>query len=156
MLSREQILLIADQRPIRLLTTPAQQKEQAKKKKESATAGPDWYDMPAPVMTPELRDDLRLLSLRSALDPSRHYKKGDKPVSSRFLQIGQYVSDPSSFYTDRRSRKQRMAPTIVDSLLRDVERKQYLKRKYSEIEHRNMRNGRKPSKAVKKPWRSKE
>lgn len=141
-LSREQVLLAADSRPIQLLLTPAQQKENAKKKKEAATAGPDWFDMPAPEMTQELRDDLKLLSLRSALDPSRHYKRNDRSMASRFLQVGEFVSDPSAYYTDRVSRRQRNAPTIVDALLRDVEKRQYLKKKYSTLEQRFQKNGR--------------
>lgn len=124
-------------------------------KKEHPTAGSDWFNMPAPEITPELKDDLRILSLRSALDPSRHYKKGDKAVTSRFFQVGTVVSDPSAFYSERMPRKQRAAPTIVDSLLRDVDRRQYLKRKYGEIASMKMRNGKSASRnAVKKPWRS--
>lgn len=153
-LTREQIFALADKRPIQALPTTTQLKQQRKQQKEAPTAGPDWFDMPAPEMTQELKDDLRILSLRSALDPSRHYKKGDKAVTSRFLQVGTVVSDPSAYYTERMSRKQRAAPTIVDSLLRDVDRRQYLKRKYGEIASVKIRNGRSQSRnAVKKPWK---
>ncbi len=153
MLGREQILHIADKRPLKLLPTTIQLKEQVKEKKEHASAGPNWFHMPAPKMTPELRDDLRLLSFRSALDPARHYKKGYKPGMSRFLQVGEFISDSSSFYSDRSCRKQKLAPTILDSLLRDVEKKHYLKRKYSELEQRSMRNGRRQNKNFRnKPW----
>ena len=139
-LTREEALAIAESRPIKPL--PSHKSVKADKKSEQPHSGPDWFNMPAPEMTPELKDDIRLLSLRSALDPKRFYKKGDRVVTSRFLQVGTVVNDASSYYTDRSSRKQRAAPTIVDSLLRDVQRKQYLKRKYGELEAASMRNGR--------------
>lgn len=45
--------------------------------------------MPAPVMTPELKRDLELLSLRNVLDKKRFYKKSDKQPTSKFLQVTQ-------------------------------------------------------------------
>ncbi|KAL0326935.1 UNVERIFIED_CONTAM: rRNA-processing protein fcf2 [Sesamum angustifolium] len=47
------------------------------KKQVKDTAGKNWFDMPAQTITPELKKDLQLLKLRSAVDPKRHYKKGD-------------------------------------------------------------------------------
>ena len=31
-----------------------------------------WFDLPAPQLTPELKNDLKLLRMRNALDPARH------------------------------------------------------------------------------------
>jgi hypothetical protein len=50
-----------------------------------ATAGPAWFDMPAPVVTPELKRDLQLLKLRNVLDPKRFYKRdGDRGLPKFF------------------------------------------------------------------------
>ncbi|KAG7014649.1 fcf2, partial [Cucurbita argyrosperma subsp. argyrosperma] len=47
------------------------------RKQVSDTAGRSWFDMAAQTMSPEVEEDLRLLKLRSVIDPKRHYKKGD-------------------------------------------------------------------------------
>ncbi|KAF3501736.1 hypothetical protein F2Q69_00039742 [Brassica cretica] len=39
------------------------------------TTGSNWFDMPAPTMTPELKRDLQLLKLRNVMDPKKHYKR---------------------------------------------------------------------------------
>nr|DAD34603.1 TPA_asm: hypothetical protein HUJ06_005243 [Nelumbo nucifera] len=41
------------------------------------TAGKNWFEMPAPTITPEIKKDLQILKLRNVMDPKRHYKKGD-------------------------------------------------------------------------------
>ena len=38
-------------------------------------------------MTPELQNDLRLLKMRKALDPSRHYKGSDWKKLPRYFQV---------------------------------------------------------------------
>ncbi|KAF9586883.1 hypothetical protein IFM89_039908 [Coptis chinensis] len=47
------------------------------RKQRKDTTGSNWFDMPAPTITPEIKRDLQILKLRSALDPKRHYKKSD-------------------------------------------------------------------------------
>ncbi|KAF3564893.1 hypothetical protein DY000_02017702 [Brassica cretica] len=46
----------------------------------------DWFDMPAPTMTPELKRDLQLLKLRDVMDPKTHYKR----VASQSNLAGKY------------------------------------------------------------------
>jgi hypothetical protein len=43
--------------------------------------------MPAPQLTPELKNDLRLLRMRGALDPARHYKKTHSQATPRYFQV---------------------------------------------------------------------
>ncbi len=51
-----------------------------------ASAGKGWFDMPAPILTPALKNDLKLLRMRNALDPSRHYKANDSKQLPRYFQ----------------------------------------------------------------------
>ena len=51
------------------------------------SAGKGWFDMPAPQVTPELKNDLKLLRMRNALDPSRHYKANDSKQLPRYFQV---------------------------------------------------------------------
>ena len=51
------------------------------------SAGQQWFDMPAPRLTAELKTDLKLLKLRGALDPSRHYKANDSQALPRYFQV---------------------------------------------------------------------
>ncbi|KAL3518972.1 hypothetical protein ACH5RR_021561 [Cinchona calisaya] len=106
------------------------------------TAGKHWFDMPAPTLTPDLKKDLRLLKLRSALDPKRHYKKGDSRSKTlpKYFQVGTVIESASEFYTGRLTKKERKA-TLADELLSDSNLAQYRKRKVQEIEEQNRPGG---------------
>jgi len=45
----------------------------------NATAGPDWYDLPAPreADLPRLSREVEALRLRNQLDPKRFYRKDE-------------------------------------------------------------------------------
>ncbi|KAL4337362.1 hypothetical protein AHAS_Ahas12G0102600 [Arachis hypogaea] len=90
------------------------------RKQAKDTAGKDWFDMPTQTITPELQTDLKLLKLRSALDPKWHYKKGDSKSKAlpKYFQVGTVVEDASEFYSERLTKKERKA-TIADELLSD-------------------------------------
>ena len=51
------------------------------------SAGKEWFDLPATAITPELKNDLRILKMRGALDPSRHYKKNDTKELPKYFQV---------------------------------------------------------------------
>lgn len=57
------------------------------------TTGPKWFDMPAPVITPEVERDLKALELRKYTDPKRFYKKDDYTGDKRpkFFHIGTII-----------------------------------------------------------------
>ncbi|GLT74672.1 hypothetical protein SLA2020_464580 [Shorea laevis] len=102
------------------------------------TTGSNWFDMPAPTITPEVKKDLQLLKLRSVIDPKRHYKKGDSKSKTlpKYFQIGTVIESTTDFFSGRLTKKERK-PTIADELLSDPSVKQYRKRKVREIEERN-------------------
>ncbi len=60
------------------------------------TAGDGWFNLPATPITPELRSDLKVLRMRSAIDPQRHYKKADSKELPKFFQVQNYSLDSTS------------------------------------------------------------
>merc|ERR1712062_216430 len=103
-----------------------------KKAEREKTKGADWYNMSAPELTEERKNDLELLQMRNVLDPKRFYKKNNSENLPKYFQIGTVVDNASDFYTDRVSKKDRKQ-TMVDELLADAEFQKYQKRKYVEI-----------------------
>ena len=51
------------------------------------TTGGGWFDMPAPQLAAELKNDLKLLRMRNALDPARHYKSSGSKALPRYFQV---------------------------------------------------------------------
>ncbi|XP_028760042.1 rRNA-processing protein fcf2-like [Neltuma alba] len=105
------------------------------RKQVKDTAGKNWFDMPAQTMTPELEKDLKLLKLRGAIDPKRHYKKGDSKSKTlpKYFQVGTVVESSEDFFSARLTKKERKA-TLADELLSDPAFSAYRKRKVREIE----------------------
>lgn len=108
------------------------------------TAGSNWFEMPAPTITPELKKDLQLLKLRSVLDPKRHYKKGDSKSKAlpKYFQVGTVIESATDFFSGRLTKKERKA-TLADELLSDPNLGRYRKRKVREIEEHNRPAGNK-------------
>jgi len=96
-------------------------------------AGSDWNYMTAGDDSEEAKRDLKLLSMRRVLDPKRFYKREPKQPRPKYYQIGTVVEDGSDFYASRipnRERKQH----FVEEVLSDLSKKQYLKRKFLQIQ----------------------
>ncbi|XP_068111283.1 deoxynucleotidyltransferase terminal-interacting protein 2 isoform X2 [Hyperolius riggenbachi] len=106
-------------------------KKQRKKEREKTT-GQGWFDMKAPEMTEELKNDLKALKMRSAMDPKHFYKKNDREGFPKYFQVGTVVDSPVDYYHSRIPKKQRKR-TIVEELLEDAEFRRYNKKKYKEI-----------------------
>ncbi|RKP13397.1 Fcf2 pre-rRNA processing-domain-containing protein, partial [Piptocephalis cylindrospora] len=105
------------------------------------TAGKAWFDMAAPMMTPELKRELNMLKLRVALDPKRHYKKQDaKAPPPKYFQMGTIIEGPTEFYSARMTRRERKE-TLVEQLLADETKQAYFKRKFSEIQEKRQSGG---------------
>ena len=90
------------------------------------------------TLTPELKRDLQLLKMRSALDPKRHYKKENvKARAPEFFQVGTLVEGPTEFFSSRllnRDRKQ----TFVDEVLAAEDSTGRFKSKYNDIQASRM------------------
>ena len=102
-----------------------------RRQRHAPTAGPKWFDMPAPVMTPELKREVQAMRLRNALDPKRFYKGGSKDSQlPEFFQVG-HVLESSQRATNAREGKTRKR-TFVEELLEDDKAKAYAKRKFQD------------------------
>ncbi|KAJ2785556.1 rrna-processing protein fcf2 [Coemansia javaensis] len=105
------------------------------------TAGKRWFGMKAPTLTPELKNDLRVLQLRSVLDPKRFYKKtSTKKELPKYFETGTIVEGPTEFYSSRMTKKERRN-NLVDELLADKQARSYFKRKVTEIHKQNVSGG---------------
>lgn len=105
-------------------------KKQNRKEREK-TKGPGWFNMTAPEMTEEVRQDLEILQMRSVLDPKRHYKS-DMKVLPKYFQMGHVVDNHAEFYSSRIPKKDRKR-TLADEIIHDEETLRYQKKKYNEI-----------------------
>ncbi|KAI0395338.1 Fcf2-domain-containing protein [Xylariaceae sp. FL0594] len=107
-----------------------------KSKKEMAhkpDAGPQWFNLPATDLTPELRRDLQLLKMRDVLDPKRHYKKDNSRGIPQFSQVGTVIPGPTDFFSARVTKKDRKRTLLQDVLETEKETKRF-KNKYGEIQ----------------------
>ena len=57
--------------------------------------------MPATRIDDKLKRDLRLLRLRSAMDPKRFYKSADGTKFPKHFQVGTVVAGPNEFYSGK-------------------------------------------------------
>ncbi|XP_059060338.1 deoxynucleotidyltransferase terminal-interacting protein 2 [Achroia grisella] len=103
-----------------------------RKKENEKTKGPQWFNLPAPEITEELKNDLQILKMRSALDPKHFYKKNDMEVLPKYFQVGRIMDSPLDHVNERLTKKQRKR-TMVDELLADAEFQKYNKKKYKNI-----------------------
>uniref|UniRef100_S4P2I4 Deoxynucleotidyltransferase terminal-interacting protein 2 n=1 Tax=Pararge aegeria TaxID=116150 RepID=S4P2I4_9NEOP len=103
-----------------------------RKREREKTKGPNWFNMPVPEMTEELKNDLQVLKMRSAMDPKHFYKKNDMEVLPKYFQVGKIMDSPLDHVNERLTRKERKR-TMVEELLADAEFQKYNKKKYKEI-----------------------
>ncbi|RWA07905.1 hypothetical protein EKO27_g7211 [Xylaria grammica] len=98
-----------------------------------ADAGPQWFNLPATDLTPELRRDLQLLKMRDVLDPKRHYKKDTNRAIPEFSQIGTVIPGPTDYFNARMTKKERKR-TLLEDVLETEDTTRRFKNKYSEIQ----------------------
>lgn len=125
------------------LYVPPLDQRQARKlaqKNVKESAGKNWFNMPAPTLTPELKRDLQLLKLRNVIDPKQHFKKNDTKGIPKFFQVGRVVEGPTEFYSARLTKKEQKQ-TFADELLSNPTLKSYRKRKYMEIQEQKEQGG---------------
>ncbi|KYQ51648.1 Deoxynucleotidyltransferase terminal-interacting protein 2 [Trachymyrmex zeteki] len=102
------------------------------REKRKMGTGAEWFNMHAPEITPEIRHDLEVLRMRSALNPKHFYKKNDMKALPAHFHVGKVIDSPMDFYSSRLTKKERKK-TIIDELMADAEFTKYNKRKYKEI-----------------------
>ncbi|XP_044288221.1 deoxynucleotidyltransferase terminal-interacting protein 2 isoform X2 [Varanus komodoensis] len=114
------------------LRESAYQLKKQRRAEREKTTGDGWFGMKAPEMTDELKNDLKALKMRAAIDPKRFYKKNDREGLPKYFQVGTVVDSPVDFYHARIPKKERKK-NIVEELLADSEFRRYNKRKYQDI-----------------------
>lgn len=133
----------ADKKAVRIETYPSSTKRYLLTlniQLKDATAGPGWFDLPAPPASelPRLAREVDAMRLRNALDPKRFYRKEDTkagPLPKHFA-IGHIVATPNPFGGPSRDDLPRAARkrTIVDELIDDDEARTYAKRKFTDLQ----------------------
>ncbi|XP_076009364.1 deoxynucleotidyltransferase terminal-interacting protein 2 [Genypterus blacodes] len=103
-----------------------------RREERGKSTGSGWFDMKAPELTQELKGDLHVLKMRSALDSKRFYKKNDRDGFPKYFQVGTVVDNPADFYHSRVPKKNRKR-TMVEELLADAEFRQTNKKKFQHI-----------------------
>jgi hypothetical protein len=135
------LLKKVNERSVTLMASASERKTAKQQSKKHETAGSKWFDLPATPVTPEIEKDLKVLSMRGAIDRKRHYRGSEQPGKSKYFQMGTVISDAAGFYGDRLTRKQR-PQSLVDTLLKDVDSQAYFKRKYNQLQERYQAAGR--------------
>ncbi|KAH8400617.1 hypothetical protein KR222_008738 [Zaprionus bogoriensis] len=95
------------------------------------TKGSGWFDLPATEVTDEMRNELKIIQMRSVLDPKHFYKKNDLKVLPKYFQVGTVQHSALDHYSDKHSRKTKKS--LVDELLEDEAFQKFNKRKYKEV-----------------------
>ncbi|KAK2465216.1 hypothetical protein APHAL10511_002570 [Amanita phalloides] len=120
-------------------TLTKRQKKELKKK----TAGPGWFDLPAPseAELPRLYREVEALRLRNQLDPKRFYRKDEgegKGIKGlpKYFAIGTIIPSTTPFGTASADNlpKSHRKRTMIDELVDDAEARRYAKKKFNELQ----------------------
>ncbi|XP_078074954.1 deoxynucleotidyltransferase terminal-interacting protein 2 [Mustelus asterias] len=123
---------IEKQESVPPLKESIRQLKKKRREERAKTTGDGWYNMKAPDLTDEMKNDLKALKMRAAINPKRFYKKNDREGFPKYFQVGRVLDNPVDFYHSRVPKKQRKQ-TMVEELLADAEFRRYNKRKYQQI-----------------------
>ena len=96
------------------------------------TSGEGWFNMKAPEMTEEVKQNLEVLQMRGAINKNRVYKKNDMRTLPKYFAMGTVVEHATDFYSSRIPKKQRKK-TLVEELMADVEAKKQLKKQATKL-----------------------
>ena len=118
------------------------------------STGPMWFNMTAPEMTPELKEDLKAMQVKQDTDPTQFFKKNDKKKLAKFFQIGT-IQDNILEGKKNRLKKSEVRNRIAEEILdRDIS-KSYTLKKFDEIQKQRRKIGLKKSQLNKYKLRTK-
>jgi len=121
------------------------QQKKIRREENLNTTGKDWFNMKAPEITPELKEDLKALQLRNIIDPSRFYKKSDSKKLPKFFQVGRImenITEGKKYRLKKHEVKNRIAEEILESDLA----KNYSLRKFEELQGKRRKLGNRKAK----------
>lgn len=119
--------------PASFLTLPLRPPGPGQGRSTAAREGDAWFALPSPAVDGALKTDLRLLHLRGALDPTRHYRNADSTKLPSRFHIGTVVEGATEFFSARLARTARGA-SLADELLRDAGANAVRKRRYAALQ----------------------
>ena len=109
--------------------------------------GKKWFDLPSQKalnggeLPPELKADLKLIGLRSYLDPKRFYKRNGKGKNlPEYFHVGTVVSCAADYYSDKNGEKEKS--TQIKTVLASEKTTNYLRRKFNQIQQSHRPNKR--------------
>ena len=105
-----------------------------KKIENSNSAGKNWFNLPAPEMTPELKQDLKAIQLRSIIDPSRFYKKLDRKKLPKYFHIGT-IQENIVDGKKNRLKKSEVKDRILEEFLDQDKIVNFSSRKFDELQN---------------------
>lgn len=86
--------------------------------------------MKAPEVTEELKNEIQIVQMRSALDPKHFYKRSEMKTIPKYFEMGQVIESPVEYHNSKDVRKAKKS--LVDELLEDAAFQKYNKRKFQE------------------------
>ncbi|GIL51425.1 hypothetical protein Vafri_7411 [Volvox africanus] len=99
----------------------------------ASSTSKEWFQLPAPKITNEVKQELQLLRLRGAYDPKRFYKSFDNTKLPKHFQLGTVVDNPQDFYSSRLTARQR-GVSITQELLSDPALTAIRKKRYAKLQ----------------------
>lgn len=96
------------------------QSRKLRMKEKAKTKGFHWYNMRAPELKEEQKNDLMVVQMRQALNKKHFYKRSGRKTNPKYFEIGTYAEAPIDFYSSRIPKKQRKK-TLVEEVMADME-----------------------------------
>jgi len=121
---------------------------------EPTTAGKLWFDMPLTSTDPQTTRDIKIIQMREALDPHRHYKKNILKRVPKYSQMGTIITHHSEFYSARLTNRERKG-TILEEIMSDARTTARLKQKRHELDAKSSEGGRMHYRKMKEKRRKK-
>ena len=125
-----------------------------KREENKKTTGPKWFNMRAPELTTELKQELKAVQLGKISEPFQFHKKSDRKGYAKFFQIGTIqdnILDGKANRLKKSEIKNRIAEQLLDF---DIEQN-FTLRKFNEYQEQRKKLGIKKSKLNKFKLKSK-
>ena len=116
-----------------------------KREENKRTTGPKWFNMKAPELTTELKQELKAVQLGKLSEPFQFHKKNDRKGYAKFFQIGT-IQDNILDGKANRLKKSEIKNSIAEQLLDFDLEQNFTLRKFNEYQEQRKKIGLKKSK----------
>ncbi|KAH8292791.1 hypothetical protein KR054_006455 [Drosophila jambulina] len=93
------------------------------------TLGAGWFNLPATEINEEIGNELKIIQMRSVLNPKQFYKKNDLKILPKYFQIGVVEHSALDNYKEKNTKNTKKS--LVDDLLQDEAFQKFNKRRYT-------------------------